>query len=120
MIATLRATIEKDTAKSVEDGLLEVYRKLRPGEPPTVESAQTHLDNLFFDPRRYDMSRVGRYKYNKKLAIGLRLAGQTLAQPVIDPMTGEILAEAGETLTREKAESDRACRCSGSVHHHPR
>ena len=82
---TLRATIEKDTAKSVEDGLLEVYRKLRPGEPPTVESAQTHLDNLFFDPRRYDMSRVGRYKYNKKLAIGLRLAGQTLAQPVIDP-----------------------------------
>ena len=100
---TLRATIEKDTAKSVEDGLLEVYRKLRPGEPPTVESAQTHLDNLFFDPRRYDMSRVGRYKYNKKLAIGLRLAGQTLAQPVIDPMTGEILAEAGETLTREKA-----------------
>ena len=100
---TLRATIEKDTAKSVEDGLLEVYRKLRPGEPPTVESAQTHLDNLFFDPRRYDMSRVGRYKYNKKLAIGLRLAGQTLAQPVIDPMTGEILAEAGETLTCEKA-----------------
>ena len=100
---TLRATIEKDTSKSVEDGLLEVYRKLRPGEPPTVESAQTHLDNLFFDPRRYDMSRVGRYKYNKKLAIGLRLAGQTLAQPVIDPMTGEILAEAGEVLTREKA-----------------
>ena len=86
--ATARATIEKDTSKSVEDGLLEVYRKLRPGEPPTVESAQTHLDNLFFDPRRYDMSRVGRYKYNKKLAIGLRLAGQTLAQPVIDPMTG--------------------------------
>ena len=99
----LRATIEKDPAKTTEEGLLEVYRKLRPGEPPTVESAQTHLDNLFFDPRRYDLSRVGRYKYNKKLAIGARLAGQTLAEPVIDPMTGEILAEAGEVLTREKA-----------------
>ena len=98
----LRATIEKDPAKTTEEGLLEVYRKLRPGEPPTVESAQTHLDNLFFDPRRYDLSRVGRYKYNKKLAIGARLAGQTLAEPVIDPMTGEILAEAGEVLTREK------------------
>ena len=99
----LRATIEKDPAKTTEEGLLEVYRKLRPGEPPTVESAQTHLDNLFFDPRRYDLSRVGRYKYNKKLAIGARLAGQTLAEPVIDPLTGEILAEAGEVLTREKA-----------------
>ena len=99
----LRATIEKDPAKTTEEGLLEVYRKLRPGEPPTVESAQTHLDNLFFDPRRYDLSRVRRHKYNKKLAIGARLAGQTLAEPVIDPMTGEILAEAGEVLTQERA-----------------
>ena len=107
--ATLRTTIEKDTTKSTEEGLLEVYRKLRPGEPPTVESAQTHIDNLFFDARRYDLSRVGRYKYNKKLAIGLRLAGQTLARPVVNPLTGEVMAEAGETLTREKAtEIERA------------
>ncbi len=107
--ATLRTTIEKDTTKSTEEGLLEVYRKLRPGEPPTVESAQTHIDNLFFDARRYDLSRVGRYKYNKKLAIGLRLAGQTLARPVVNPLTGEVMAEAGEMLTREKAtEIERA------------
>ena len=106
---TLRTTMEKDTTTSVEEGLLEVYRKLRPGEPPTVESAQVHLDNLFFDPKRYDLSRVGRYKYNKKLAIGLRLAGQTLAEPVVNPLTGELMADAGEVLTREKAmEIERA------------
>lgn len=101
----LLATIQKDTTKTTEEGLLEVYRKLRPGEPPTVESAQGHLDGLFFDARRYDLSRVGRYKYNKKLAIANRIAGQTLAEMVLDPLTGEVLAEAGETLSRDKAEA---------------
>lgn len=103
------ATIQKDSTKNTEEALLEVYRKLRPGEPPTVESAQTHIDNLFFDARRYDMSRVGRYKYNKKLAIGLRIAGRELAEAVINPLTGELMAEKGEILTREKAvEIERA------------
>ena len=97
-------TIEKDPAKTMEEALVEVYKKLRPGEPPTVDGAQQHLEGLFFDTRRYDLSRVGRYKYNKKLAIGARICGHTLAQPVIDPLTGEILAEAGELVTREKAE----------------
>lgn len=97
------ATIQKDATKNTEEALLEVYRKLRPGEPPTIESAQSHLDMLFFDPRRYDMSKVGRYKYNKKLALGTRITGKTLAQPVINPLTGEIIAEEGQTLTREMA-----------------
>ena len=97
------ATLEKDACKTYEDALLEIYRKLRPGEPPTVDSAESLLNALFFDPRRYDLSSVGRYKFNKKLAIWTRLAGQTLALPVVDPMTGEILADAGEQLTREKA-----------------
>ncbi len=97
------ATIQKDATKNTEEALLEVYRKLRPGEPPTIESAQSHLDMLFFDPRRYDMSKVGRYKYNKKLALGTRITGKTLAQPVVNPLTGEILAEEGQTLTREMA-----------------
>ena len=101
----LRATIDKDTTANTEEALLEVYRKLRPGEPPTVESAQSHLDGLFFDPRRYDLSRVGRYKYNKKLALAPRLSGRELARPVADPLTGELLAEAGEVLTREKAQA---------------
>ena len=99
----IKATIEKDTTDSVETGLLEVYRKLRPSEPPTVESAQTHLNNLFFDPRRYDMSRVGRYKYNKKLGVSGRLAGQVLADPVVNPRTGEVMAMRGDTISREKA-----------------
>ena len=99
----IKATIEKDTTDSVETGLLEVYRKLRPSEPPTVESAQTHLNNLFFDPRRYDMSRVGRYKYNKKLGVSGRLAGQVLADPVVNPRTGEVMALRGDTVSRDKA-----------------
>ncbi len=99
----IKATIEKDPCKNQEEALLEVYRKLRPSEPPTVESAQTHIDNLFFDPRRYDMSRVGRYKYNKKLGISQRLAGHTLAEPVVNPRTGEIIAMPGETVNRAKA-----------------
>ncbi len=102
----LLTTIQnKDSTKNGEEALLEVYRKLRPGEPPTVESAVTHLRNLFFDERRYDLSRVGRYKYNKKLAIGSRLIGQVLAQPVVNEMTGELLADAGQKVSRELAEA---------------
>ncbi len=94
---------DKDSVKNGEEALLEVYRKLRPGEPPTIDSAVTYIRNLFFDERRYDLSRVGRYKYNKKLAMGYRIAGQKLAQPVIDELTGEILADVGEILTKDKA-----------------
>ena len=101
--ARIKATIEKDTTKSVEEGLIEVYRKLRPSEPPTVESAQIHLNNLFFDPKRYDMSRVGRYKYNKKLGISQRLADQTLAEPIANPRTGEVMANRGDKISRELA-----------------
>ena len=99
----LLATLEKDACKTYEEALLEIYRKLRPGEPPTVDSAESLLKGLFFDPRRYDLSAVGRYKFNKKLSLSSRIAGHTLAMPVADPTTGEIIAEAGETLTREKA-----------------
>ena len=97
------ATLEKDSTQNKEEALLEVYRKLRPGEPPTVDSAQSHINALFFDPRRYDLSRVGRYKYNKKLSLATRIAGHKLTQPAIDPLTGELLAEPGEILTRERA-----------------
>ena len=100
----IRASFEKESCRNTEEALIEIYRKLRPGEPPTVESAKTHLDNLFFDPRRYDLSRVGRYKYNKKLGVAGRLAGQKLLYPIADPRTGEMLAEEGEIVTREKAE----------------
>ena len=99
----IKATFEKDTANSVEEGLIEVYRKLRPSEPPTVESAQTHINNLFFDPRRYDMSRVGRYKYNKKLGISNRLVDQTITEHIVNPRTGEILAKRGDTIDRDLA-----------------
>ncbi|MBQ1234693.1 MAG: DNA-directed RNA polymerase subunit beta, partial [Oscillospiraceae bacterium] len=99
----LYATFEKDNTDDVETGLLEVYRKLRPGEPPTVESAQTHIDNLFFDPRRYDLSKVGRYKYNKKLALKDRIRGHKLAEAAVNPLTGEIILEPGVTVTAEKA-----------------
>lgn len=97
------ATLEKDTTQNREEALLEVYKKLRPGEPPTLETAQSHLDGLFFDAHRYDLSRVGRYKYNKKLAISQRLAGHKLSQPIASPTTGEILAEAGEIISKERA-----------------
>ena len=100
----MTSTIDKDTCKTREDSLLEIYRRLRPGDPPTVDSAETLLYNLFFDPRRYDISTAGRYKFNKKLAIWHRLSGKKLAAPLTDPLTGEILAEAGETLTRDRAE----------------
>ena len=90
-------------AQNTEEALMEVFKKLRPGEPATLETAQTHLDNLFFDPYRYDISRVGRYKYNKKLSLFDRIVGATLSQPVIAPLTGELLAEEGEVVSKEKA-----------------
>ena len=99
----IKATLEKDTTINTEQALIEVYKRLRPGEPPTLETAQAHLDGLFFDPRRYDLSRVGRYKYNKKLGIASRLEGFKVTQPVISELTGEILADAGEMITPELA-----------------
>ena len=100
---TIRVTMEKDACKSYEEALLEIYRKLRPGEPPTVDSAETLLHNLFFDPRRYDLSMVGRYKFNKKLALWVRAADHALLAPVAHPATGEILFEEGHILTRAEA-----------------
>ncbi len=102
------ATLEKDTTKNQEEGLLETYRKLRPGEPPTVESAQSHLNSLFFDPRRYDLSRFGRYKMNKKLALARRITGFTAARDIIAPLTGELIAAAGERIKRDVAEAAEA------------
>ena len=99
----IKATMDKDPCKTREESLLEIYRRLRPGEPPTVESSESYLEALFFDARRYDVSKVGRYKFNKKLDIWSRLNGQTLAQPVTDPMTGKIIAMNGETINRAKA-----------------
>ena len=98
------ATLEKDTTKNREEGLLEVYRKLRPGEPPTVESATSQIDMLFFDPRRYDLSRFGRYKMNKKLSLARRIMNYVAAENVVDPFTGEILVEADKKIDRKLAE----------------
>ncbi len=97
-------TIDKDACKNETDALIEIYKRLRPGEPPTIDGAKTLIHNLFFDEHRYDLSVVGRYKYNKKMNIARRISGKVLAEPAVDPRTGEILAEAGETLTRERAE----------------
>ena len=97
------ATLEKDACKTREESLLEIYRRLRPGEPPTVETAIAHLEGLLFDAHRYDVSKVGRYKFNKKMEIATRLSGREVAEPIADPMTGEILAMPGEVITREKA-----------------
>ena len=103
------ATLEKDVTKNEAEGLIECYKKLRPGEPPTVESAQNQIDMLFFDPRRYDMSKFGRYKMNRKLSLARRIEYFTAAENVIAPLTGEILITAGEQITREKAlEADKA------------
>ncbi|MBE6828670.1 MAG: DNA-directed RNA polymerase subunit beta, partial [Ruminococcaceae bacterium] len=99
----MNATIEKDPCKNTEEALFEVYRKLRPSEPPTIESAQSHINGLFFDARRYDLSRVGRYKYNKKLNLAGRITGQKLSRPIVNPLTGELMAEAGEILSHDKA-----------------
>lgn len=98
-----QTVLQKDPTKNTEEALLEVYKKLRPGEPPTVDSALSHINSLFFDAKRYDLSRFGRYKYNKKLGVGDRLIGHTLSRPVINPLTGEVLADAGELVTADKA-----------------
>ena len=99
----INATIEKDPCKNMEEALFEVYRKLRPSEPPTIESAQSHINGLFFDARRYDLSRVGRYKYNKKLNLAGRITGQQLSRPIVNPLTGELMAEEGQVVSRELA-----------------
>ena len=99
------ATLEKDTCKTREESLLEIYRRLRPGEPPTVETAWAHLEGLLFDAHRYDVSRVGRYKFNKKMDIAGRISGQEAVEPIADPMTGEILVMPGDVITREMAKT---------------
>lgn len=99
----LKNTIAKDNAKTRDDGLLEVYKRLRPGEPPTVESSLSLLDSLFFDPKRYDLSKVGRYKFNKKLSLSSRILGHVAADKIIDPNTGEILADTGRKIDRDTA-----------------
>ena len=99
-----KATIEKDNTKTKEEALLEIYKRLRPGEPPTVDSAISLIDSLFFDAKRYDLSRVGRYKFNKKLAIGLRIANQIAAEDIVDKLTGEVLVAKGEKISRANAE----------------
>nr|WP_317356989.1 DNA-directed RNA polymerase subunit beta [uncultured Tyzzerella sp.] len=124
------ATIEKDIAKTYEEGLLEVYKKIRPGEPPTVESAQSLLTSMFYDPKRYDLARVGRYKFNKKLSYKNRAKGFKLAENVVDTSTGEILANEGEKITNEIAdkiqnagipyiniyvEEDKVCKVIGNL-----
>ena len=101
--AKLEATMEKDETRNTEEALIEVFKKLRPGEPATLEAAQQQFDNLFFDSHKYDISRVGRYKYNKKLSMLNRLPGCVVAEPVISEYTGELIAEPGEVLTKQKA-----------------
>ena len=98
------STLSKDTTASEEEGLLETYRKIRPGELPTLESARSYMNNLFFDPRRYDLAHFGRYKFNKKLSIAPRITGRRLSRPAVSPLTGEILAEPDQVISREKAE----------------
>ena len=99
----IMATLDKDPCKTAEESLLEIYRRLRPGEPPTVETARAHLEGLLFDAHRYDVSKVGRYKFNKKMDIWSRLSGQEVAEPIADPMTGEILVMPGEFISRAQA-----------------
>ena len=99
----LLATFEKDTTESREEGLLEIYKRLRPGEPLNVENAESLIMNMFFDPRRYDLAKVGRYKFNKKLAISARIKGRTLAEPVADPRTGEMIANEGDAISADLA-----------------
>ena len=102
-----KASIEKDNTKTKEEALLEVYKRLRPGEPPTVDSAISLIDSLFFDAKRYDLSRVGRYKFNKKLAINLRLVNQIAAEDIVNPSTGEIMVEKGQKISRKVSEEIR-------------
>ena len=105
----IAATLAKDTAKSESDGLYELYRRLRPGEAPTEDSVRAHLFNLFFDPRRYDIAKVGRYKYNKKLNLAYRLPGCRVADTVVNPETGEIIANAGEKISEVQAKEIQNC-----------
>ena len=99
----IEASFEKDSTRNTEEALIEVYKKLRPGEPPTLSSAQSHLEGLFFDEHRYDLSRVGRYKYNKKLSLFDRIRGLKLAAPIVNELTGEIIADEGELMTKKRA-----------------
>ncbi|MBQ9624963.1 MAG: DNA-directed RNA polymerase subunit beta, partial [Clostridia bacterium] len=99
----LEATIAKDSTKNTDEGLIELYKRLRPGEPPTVESSSALLNGYFFDAKRYDFARVGRYKFNKKLGLGDRIVGKVLAKPLINPYSGEVVLDAGETVSREVA-----------------
>ncbi len=101
---SILATIQKDNAKSVEEGLLEIYKRLRPGEPPTVDSARSLINSLFFDPKRYDLAKVGRFKFDKKLSIASRIAGLLAAENIINPETGEIIVEKDSVIDRKKAE----------------
>ena len=99
----LAATLEADETKNTDEGLIEVYKKLRPSEPVTIDGAKAYIEQMFFDVHRYDLSRVGRYKYNKKLSLASRIRGKVLSRPVADPITGEIMADAGTTVTKEMA-----------------
>lgn len=105
----LKASIEKDNTKTREEALLEIYKRLRPGEPPTVDSAESLIESLFFDAKRYDLSRVGRYKFNKKLAIHLRITNQIADQDIVNPQTGEILVQKGEKIDKDKAIEIQNC-----------
>ena len=107
--AIISATLAKDTAKSESDGLYELYRRLRPGEAPTEDSVRAHLFNLFFDPRRYDIAKVGRYKYNKKLNLAYRLPGCRVAETIVNPETGEVLASEGEKISENQARAIQNC-----------
>ena len=100
----IEASFTKDTAENYQEGLLELYKKIRPGEPLSVESAESLINAMFFDPRRYDLAKVGRYKFNKKLSMRNRIRDQILAADVVDPSTGEILAAAGEKVDMELAD----------------
>ena len=99
----IEASFTKDTAENYQEGLLELYKKIRPGEPLAVESAESLINAMFFDPRRYDLAKVGRYKFNKKLALKNRIKGHVLAEDVVDATTGEVLASAGDRVTEEMA-----------------
>lgn len=99
----IKITLDKDASSTTEEALLEVYRKLRPGEPPNIENSQSYLNSLLFDSRRYDLSRVGRYKYNKKLAISARIKDRVITRPIFNMFTGEIIADEGEVISAEKA-----------------
>ena len=98
------ASFEKDAASNYQEGLLELYKKIRPGEPLAVDSAESLITSMFFDPRRYDLAKVGRYKFNKKLALKNRITGQILAEEAVSPLTGEVIAERGTKITRELAD----------------